>query len=93
MTVTAYSFARCGRIGGLQVVEAIDSQVIEDVLGKIANKGITLEQLRREIDLKHGVGPADLLTWLLRLSDMLRNADLGLPFEFLTWSESGRMTL
>ena len=78
-----------------QVVEAIDSQVIEGVLEKGANAGATLEELRTQIDLKHGVGPADLLSWLLKLSDEFRKADLGLPYEFPAYpgQESGRMTL
>jgi ppGpp synthetase/RelA/SpoT-type nucleotidyltranferase len=32
-------------------------------------------------DLKHGSGPADLLAWLRRLSDALRQGDLGLAVE------------
>ena len=35
----------------------------------------------RGLDLKHGRGPADWVQWLQELSDALRNADLGKPYD------------
>jgi ppGpp synthetase/RelA/SpoT-type nucleotidyltranferase len=52
----------------------------DDTLVKAAlqlNPRQTIEDVRRTIDLKHGVGPSDLRAWLVDLSDGLRRIDLG----------------
>ena len=58
-----------------QIVEGIDSGV-----GKALTEELGVDT-SKVFDLKHGVGPADLLDWLRVLSDEFRKADLGLPYE------------
>jgi hypothetical protein len=64
--------------------------MIKGVMELGPNPNITLEELRAQVDLKHGVGSADLLEWLIRLSDELRKADLGLPYGFPAYPGADR---
>lgn len=58
-----------------QIVEGLDSRVSKK-LSEGANADVS-----SFFDLKHGVGPAELLDWLRVLSEEFRKADLGLPYE------------
>lgn len=58
-----------------QVVEGIDAGV-----GKALKEQFDADP-SEVFDLKHGVGPDDLRTWLLAVSAEFRKADLGVPFE------------
>lgn len=62
-----------------QLVEAIDSTIVEGLLERV--DGITIEQIREQVDLKHGVAIPEWLDWLRVTSDEFRKADLGQPFE------------
>jgi len=68
----------------VHVVVELDGRLAEIQIRTAAQHGWAqiVEKLDETMstDLKHGLGPADWLEWLQKLSDELRNLDLARPF-------------
>jgi ppGpp synthetase/RelA/SpoT-type nucleotidyltranferase len=74
-----------------QLVEAMDDAGVRVILDHVG-PGATIEDVRRVVDYKHGVGDDDELGYLLELSTAIRELDLGnldVPLPTPPWEEQG----